>query len=97
MDRFKLIQESVSGGSNSNLVAIIVLIILVVVFISYALVYNYLKKKYNFKLIKRINAKKRDFYGVGTDIGLNSEELKKLFNEFSTKLDHGLVYILIYG
>lgn len=80
MNRFKLIQESVSGGSGSNVIAFIVLFVLVAVFIAYALIYNYLKKKYNFKLIKKINAKRRDFYGVGNDIGLNSEEIKKLFN-----------------
>lgn len=88
-DRFQqLFQQQSTTPSQDEMTSLIIFLTIVALIIVFAVVYNYLKRKYNLVIFKTPTFKKRDFNSLCRSVDLNYEETKALYellDSYNTK------------
>lgn len=79
-EKFQMFSKGLESAGDRNSASVIVFLVIFVLFITLLILYNYLKKKYNFQLIKKSNVKKGTFVSLAKSVGLNSDEIKALYD-----------------
>ena len=80
MDSFKYLSKGFDqspNGENTNTLIVFLVIIAAVILI---ILFNYIKKRYNFEIFKKYNVKKSTFNSLAKSVGLNFDETKLLFS-----------------